>query len=254
MDKIIDSLRNDGFQIDENGFLNTKGTKISKGWKYLTKGSYGIIIKKGNMIMKIQQFSNTNNNLKNFKKEIDTQMMVYNCTKTRRSLTPKIFAYGKNWILMKKVPGYTISYWYRTDRKGVFQHAIRAYINALKTIHRKCGIGHFDAHGGNAVYDRWTGAIKILDWGFAEPVSENDLTREGMLKKYKEIYNRKMGSKWKATSNHKKNLIGQFGIEVIPYNKRFDNLKPKNNIADFLTILLNNSNNISFKRKRSINK
>jgi len=150
--------------------------------------------------------------------------------------------------LMKSAPGLTITQWYNVDRKGVFQKAMRAYIKALQKIHRKCGIGHFDAHGSNAVYDRMTGAIKIIDWGYAAPISQNNLTREGMLKKYKETLANRLGPRWERdhanwTKKMKTNVIGQYAIEIIPYNARFKNLKPRNNIVDFMSLILSNANN-----------
>jgi serine/threonine protein kinase len=174
--------------------------------------------------------------------------MVYNCTKGRASLTPKIFAYGKNWVLMKNVPGKSISDWYTSNRKGVFQKAMRAYIKALKKIHSKCGIGHFDAHGDNAMYDDKTDTVKIIDWGFASPVSQNNLTKEGLLKRYKEVLTNRLGMGWerrnvKWVTNMKGSPLGQYAIEVVPYNARFKGLKPKENIVDFMQLILNNSNN-----------
>jgi serine/threonine protein kinase len=176
------------------------------------------------------------------------QKMVYECTKGRHSLTPKIFAYGKNWVLMKNVPGKSIWDWYTSNRKGVFQKAMRAYIKALKKIHRKCGIGHFDAHGDNAMYDDKTDTIKIIDWGFAAPVGQSNLTKEGLLKRYKEVLTNRLGMGWERrnvnwVTKMKGNPLGQYAIEVIPYNTRFKGLKPKENIVDFMQMILNNSNN-----------
>jgi hypothetical protein len=37
--------------------------------------------------------------------------------------------------------------------------------------------------------------------------------------------------------------LGQYAIEVVPYNARFKGLKPKENIVDFMQLILNNSNN-----------
>jgi len=246
MSKWFDRLRKDGFDIDEIGFLNLG--KSSNNWGLYGKGSYGTILKRGDKILKIQKYMNTPENLKEFQQEIRIQKMVYNCTKNYRSLTPKVFSYGKNWVLMKSAPGLTITQWYNVDRKGVFQKAMRAYIKALQKIHRKCGIGHFDAHGSNAVYDHMTGAIKIIDWGYAAPVSQNNLTREGMLKKYKETLANRLGPRWERdhanwTKKMKTNVIGQYAIEIIPYNARFKNLKPRNNIVDFMSLILSNANN-----------
>ena len=246
MSEWYDKLRKDGFDIDETGFLNLG--KSSNNWGLYGSGSYGTILKRGDKILKIQKDLKTIENLREFQQEIRMQKMVYNCTKGYRSLTPKIFSYGKNWVLMKSAPGLTITQWYRIDRKGIFQRAMRAYIKALQTIHQKCGIGHFDAHGSNAVYDRMTGAIKIIDWGYAAPVSQNNLTREGMLKKYKETLANRLGPRWERehanwTKKLKTNVLGQYAIEVLPYNARFKNIKPKNNIVDFMALLLSNSNN-----------
>ena len=176
------------------------------------------------------------------------QQMVYNCTKGYRSLTPKVFAYGKNWVLMKNVSGKSIWDWYTSNRKGVFQKAMRAYIKALKKIHSKCGIGHFDAHGNNAMYDPETDSIKIIDWGFAAPVGQNNLTKEGLLKRFKEVYTNRLGMGWerrdvKWVTKMKGNPLGQYAIEVVPYNARFKGLKPKDNIVDFMQIILNDANN-----------
>lgn len=248
MSEWINKLRKDGFHIDEDGFLEPRKSVNKGAWKFYTRGTYGVILRSGDKILKIQEFVENNNDIRDFKKEIEIQSLVYNCTKEYRSLTPKIFSAGKNWILMKNVPGYTITYWYKTDRKGVFQQAMRAYIKALQTIHRKCGIGHFDAHGSNAVYDRWTGAIKIIDWGFALPITQNNLTKEGMTNKYKESIVKKLGPEWINEHSNwmkrkKSNVVGQYAIEVLPYNTRFKNLNPRNNIVDFMRLLLSNSNN-----------
>jgi hypothetical protein len=41
----------------------------------------------------------------------------------------------------------------------------------------------------------------------------------------------------------KRNPLGQYAIEVIPYNARFKGLKPRDNVVDFMRVILNNSNN-----------
>jgi hypothetical protein len=41
----------------------------------------------------------------------------------------------------------------------------------------------------------------------------------------------------------KRNPLGQYAIEVIPYNARFKYLKPKENIVDFMRFILSNTNN-----------
>jgi len=222
-------------------------------WKIINEGNYGIILSSGDKILKVQkdilENSRINNrNVKEFLREVRMQRMVYNCTKRYRSLTPKIFAYGKNWVLMKNVPGKSIWDWYTSNRKGVFQKAMRAYIKALQTIHRKCGIGHFDAHGNNAMYDDKTDTIKIIDWGFASPVSQNNLTKEGLLKRYKEVLTNRLGMGWERrdvnwVTKMKGSPLGQYAIEVVPYNARFKGLKPKENIVDFMQMILNSSNN-----------
>ena len=248
----VKKLRKSGFSIDEAGFLDLKYSMLGD-WKIINEGSYGIILSSGDKILKIQKNISENNKFNNnivgeFLKEVKMQQMVYTCTKWYRSLTPKIFTYGKNWVLMKNVPGKSIWDWYISNRKGVFQKAIRAYIKALQKIHRKCGIGHFDAHGNNAMYDAKTGAIKIIDWGFATPISKNNLTKEGMLKRYKEVLTNKLGMGWERSdvdwvTNMKKSPVGQYAIEVIPYNARFKNLKPKENIVDFMMMILDETNN-----------
>ena len=248
----VKKLRKSGFSIDEAGFLDLKYSMLGD-WKIINEGSYGIILSSGDKILKIQKNISENNKFNNnivgeFLKEVKMQQMVYTCTKGYRSLTPKIFAYGKNWVLMKNVPGKSIWDWYISNRKGVFQKAIRAYIKALQKIHQKCGIGHFDAHGNNAMYDAKTGAIKIIDWGFATPISKNNLTKEGMLKRYKEVLTNKLGMGWERrdvdwVTNMKKSPVGQYAIEVIPYNARFKNLKPKENIVDFMMMILDETNN-----------
>lgn len=248
----VKKLRKSGFSIDEAGFLDLKYSMLGD-WKIINEGSYGIILSSGDKILKIQKNISENNKFNNnivgeFLKEVKMQQMVYTCTKGYRSLTPKIFAYGKNWVLMKNVPGKSIWDWYISNRKGVFQKAMRAYIKALQKIHSKCGIGHFDAHGNNAMYDAKTGAIKIIDWGFATPISKNNLTKEGMLKRYKEVLTNKLGMGWERrdvdwVTNMKKSPVGQYAIEVIPYNARFKNLKPKENIVDFMMMILDETNN-----------
>ena len=248
----VKKLRKSGFSIDEAGFLDLEYSMLGD-WKIVNEGSYGIILSSGDKILKIQKNISENNKFNNktvgeFLKEVKMQQMVYTCTKGYRSLTPKIFTYGKNWVLMKNVPGKSIWDWYISNRKGVFQKAMRAYIKALQKIHRTCGIGHFDAHGSNAMYDAKTGAIKIIDWGFAIPISKNNLTKEGMLKRYKEVLTNKLGMGWERrdvdwVTNMKKSPVGQYAIEVIPYNARFKNLKPKENIVDFMMMILDETNN-----------
>jgi len=245
-------LQNSGFSIDEIGFLNLDKS-VNKNWEIVGEGTYGIVLRAGDKILKVQKDIKSNNKFnKNqvveFLREVRMQQMVYNCTKGRASLTPKIFAYGKNWVLMKNVPGKSISDWYTSNRKGVFQKAMRAYIKALQKIHRKCGIGHFDAHGDNAMYDDKTKTIKIIDWGFAAPVSQNNLTKEGLLKRYKEVLANRLGMGWERrdvnwVTKMKRNPLGQYAIEVIPYNARFKGLKPRDNVVDFMRVILNNSNN-----------
>jgi len=251
MSKWFDRLRKDGFDIDEIGFLNLD--KSVNNWEIVGEGTYGIVLRAGDKILKIQKDIKSNNKFnKNrvveFLREIRMQKMVYECTKGRHSLTPKIFAYGKNWVLMKNVPGKSIWDWYTSNRKGVFQKAMRAYIKALQKIHRKCGIGHFDAHGDNAMYDPVTDKIKIIDWGFAAPVGQNNLTKEGLLKRYKEVLTNRLGMGWERrdvnwVTKMKGSPLGQYAIEVVPYNARFKGLKPKENIVDFMQVILNNSNN-----------
>ena len=248
----VKRLQKSGFLINEAGFLNLKGSKYH-GWKITNEGTYGIILSSKDKILKVQKDITENNKFNNnivgeFLKEVKIQQMVYNCTKGRASLTPKIFAYGKNWILMKNVPGKSIWDWYTSNRKGVFQKAMRAYIKALQKIHRKCGIGHFDAHGNNAMYDPVTDKIKIIDWGFAAPVGQNNLTKEGLLKRYKDVLTNRLGMGWERrdvnwVTNMKGSPLGQYAIEVVPYNARFKGLKPKENIVDFMQVILNNSNN-----------
>jgi serine/threonine protein kinase len=245
-------LQKSGFSIDEIGFLNLDKS-VNKNWEIVGEGTYGIVLRAGDKILKIQKDIKSNNKFnKNrvveFLREVRMQQMVYDCTKGRHSLTPKIFAYGKNWVLMKNVPGKSIWDWYTSNRKGVFQKSMRAYIKALKKIHRKCGIGHFDAHGDNAMYDPVTDKIKIIDWGFAAPVGQNNLTKEGLLKRYKEVLTNRLGMGWERrdvnwVTKMKRNPLGQYAIEVIPYNARFKGLKPKENIVDFMQVILNNSNN-----------
>jgi len=252
MSSWVKKLRKSGFSIDEAGFLDLEYSMLGD-WKIINEGGYGIILSSGDKILKIQKNISENNKFNNktvgeFLKEVKIQQMVYTCTNGYRSLTPKIFAYGKNWVLMKNVPGKSIRDWYTSNRKGVFQKAIRAYIKALQKIHQKCGIGHFDAHGNNAMYDAKTGAIKIIDWGFATPISKNNLTKEGMLKRYKEVLTNKLEMGWERryvdwVTYMKKNPVGQYAIEVIPYNARFKNLKPKENIVDFMMMILDETNN-----------
>lgn len=244
-------LQNSGFSIDEIGFLNLD--KSVNNWEIVGEGTYGIVLGSGDKILKIQKDIKSNNKFNKtrvveFLREVRMQKMVYECTKGRASLTPKIFAYGKNWVLMKNVPGKSIWDWYTSDRKGVFQKAMRAYIKALKKIHQKCGIGHFDAHGNNAMYDPVTDSIKIIDWGFATPIDQNNLTKEGLLKRYKKVLTNKLGMGWERrevewVTKMKRNPLGQYAIEVIPYNARFKYLKPKENIVDFMRLILRNTNN-----------
>jgi serine/threonine protein kinase len=244
-------LQNSGFSIDEIGFLNLD--KSVNNWEIVGEGTYGIVLGSGDKILKIQKDIKSNNKFNKtrvveFLREVRMQKMVYECTKGRHSLTPKIFAYGKNWVLMKNVPGKSIWDWYTSNRKGVFQKAMRAYIKALQKIHQKCGIGHFDAHGDNAMYDDKTKTIKIIDWGFAAPVSQNNLTKEGLLKRYKEVLTNRLGMGWERrdvnwVTKMKGNPLGQYAIEVVPYNARFKGLKPKENIVDFMQMILNSSNN-----------
>ena len=250
-------LQNSGFSIDEIGFLNLDKS-VNKNWEIVGEGTYGIVLRAGDKILKVQKDIKSNNKFnKNqvveFLREVRIQQMVYKCTKGRHSLTPKIFAYGKNWVLMKNVPGKSIWDWYTSNRKGVFQKAMRAYIKALKTIHQKCGIGHFDAHGNNAMYDDKTKTIKIIDWGFAAPISQNNLTKEGLLKRYKEVLTNRLGMGWERSqvnwvTKMKENPLGQYATEVVPYNARFKGLKPSENIVDFMQMILNNSNNFPIPR------
>ena len=117
----VKKLRKSGFSIDEAGFLDLKYSMLGD-WKIINEGSYGIILSSGDKILKIQKNISENNKFNNnivgeFLKEVKMQQMVYTCTKGYRSLTPKIFSYGKNWVLMKNVPGKSI--WdgiYRTER------------------------------------------------------------------------------------------------------------------------------------------
>ena len=252
MSSWVKRLQNSGFSIDEIGFLNLDKS-VNENWEIVGEGTYGIVLGSGDKILKIQKDIKSNNKFNKtrvveFLREVRMQKMVYECTKGRASLTPKIFAYGKNWVLMKNVPGKSIWDWYTSNRKGVFQKAMRAYIKALQKIHQKCGIGHFDAHGDNAMYDDKTKTIKIIDWGFAAPVSQNNLTKEGLLKRYKEVLANRLGMGWERrdvnwVTKMKRNPLGQYAIEIIPYNARFKNLKPRNNIVDFMSLLLSNSNN-----------
>ena len=41
----------------------------------------------------------------------------------------------------------------------------------------------------------------------------------------------------------KGNPLGQYAIEVVPYNARFKGLKPKENIVDFMQMILDETNN-----------
>jgi len=252
MATLVKKLQKSGFSIDEMGFLDLDRSMLGD-WKIINEGTYGIILSSGDKILKVQkdilENSRINNrNVKQFLREVRMQQMVYNCTKGYRSLTPKVFAYGKNWVLMKNVPGKSIWDWYTSNRKGVFQKAMRAYIKALKKIHQKCGIGHFDAHGNNAMYDPETDSIKIIDWGFAAPVGQNNLTKEGLLKRYKEVLTNRLGMGWERrnvnwVTKMKGNPLGQYAIEVVPYNARFKGLKPKENIVDFMQMILDETNN-----------
>jgi serine/threonine protein kinase len=252
MSSWISTLQKSGFSIDEIGFLNLNKS-VNKNWKIVGEGTYGIVFSFGDKILKVQKDIKSNNKFnKNrvveFLREVNLQKMVYNCTKGRSSLTPKIFAYGKNWVLMKNAPGKSIWEWYISNRKGVFQKAMRAYINALKKIHKRCGIGHFDAHGDNAMYDPETNSIKIIDWGFATSINQNNITKQGLLKRYKKVLTNKLGMGWERrevewVTKMKRNPLGQYAIEVIPYNARFKDLKPKDNIADFMKLILSNTNN-----------
>jgi len=245
-------LQKSGFSIDEVGFLNLDKS-VNDNWKIIGEGTYGIVFGAGDKILKVQKDIKTNNKFNknqvmDFLREVKIQKMVYECTKGRSSLTPRIFAYGKNWVLMKNAPGKSIWDWYTSNRKGVFQKAMRAYIKALKKIHQKCGIGHFDAHGNNAMYDPVTDSIKIIDWGFATPIDQNNLTKEGLLKRYKKVLTNKLGMGWERrevewVTKMKRNPLGQYAIEVIPYNARFKYLKPKENIVDFMRLILRNTNN-----------
>ena len=245
-------LQKSGFSIDEVGFLNLDKS-VNDNWKIIGEGTYGIVFGAGDKILKVQKDIKTNNKFNknqvmDFLREVKIQKMVYECTKGRSSLTPRIFAYGKNWVLMKNAPGKSIWDWYTSNRKGVFQKAMRAYIKALKKIHQKCGIGHFDAHGNNAMYDPVTDSIKIIDWGFAAPIDQNNLTKEGLLKRYKKVLTNKLGMGWERrevewVTKMKRNPLGQYAIEVIPYNARFKYLKPKENIVDFMRLILRNTNN-----------
>ena len=245
-------LQKSGFSIDEVGFLNLDKS-VNDNWKIIGEGTYGIVFGAGDKILKVQKDIKTNNKFNknrvvDFLREVRIQKIVYECTKGRSSLTPRIFAYGKNWVLMKNAPGKSIWDWYTSNRKGVFQKAMRAYIKALKKIHQKCGIGHFDAHGNNAMYDPVTDSIKIIDWGFATPIDQNNLTKEGLLKRYKKVLTNKLGMGWERrevewVTKMKRNPLGQYAIEVIPYNARFKYLKPKENIVDFMRLILRNTNN-----------
>jgi len=245
-------LQKSGFSIDEVGFLNLDKS-VNDNWKIIGEGTYGIVFGAGDKILKVQKDIKTNNKFNknrvvDFLREVRIQKIVYECTKGRSSLTPRIFAYGKNWVLMKSAPGKSIWDWYISNRKGVFQKAMRAYIKALQTIHRKCGIGHFDAHGNNAMYDPVTDSIKIIDWGFAAPIDQNNLTKQGLLKQYKKVLATKLGMGWERrqlnwVTKMKRNPLGQYAIEVIPYNARFKYLKPKENIVDFMRFILSNTNN-----------
>ena len=245
-------LQKSGFSIDEVGFLNLDKS-VNDNWKIIGEGTYGIVFGAGDKILKVQKDIKTNNKFNknqvmDFLREVKIQKMVYECTKGRSSLTPRIFAYGKNWVLMKSAPGKSIWDWYISNRKGVFQKAMRAYIKALKKIHQKCGIGHFDAHGNNAMYDPVTDSIKIIDWGFAAPIDQNNLTKQGLLKQYKKVLATKLGMGWERrqlnwVTKMKRNPLGQYAIEVIPYNARFKYLKPKENIVDFMRFILSNTNN-----------
>ena len=245
-------LQKSGFSIDEVGFLNLDKS-VNDNWKIIGEGTYGIVFGAGDKILKVQKDIKTNNKFNknrvvDFLREVRIQKIVYECTKGRSSLTPRIFAYGKNWVLMKSAPGKSIWDWYISNRKGVFQKAMRAYIKALQTIHQKCGIGHFDAHGNNAMYDPVTDSIKIIDWGFAAPIDQNNLTKQGLLKQYKKVLATKLGMGWERrqlnwVTKMKRNPLGQYAIEVIPYNARFKYLKPKENIVDFMRFILSNTNN-----------
>jgi len=245
-------LQKSGFSIDEVGFLNLDKS-VNDNWKIIGEWKYGIVFGSDDKILKVQKDIKTNNKFNknrvvDFLREVRIQKIVYECTKGRSSLTPRIFAYGKNWVLMKSAPGKSIWDWYISNRKGVFQKAMRAYIKALQTIHRKCGIGHFDAHGNNAMYDPVTNSIKIIDWGFAAPIDQNNLTKQGLLKQYKKVLATKLGMGWERrqlnwVTKMKRNPLGQYAIEVIPYNARFKYLKPKENIVDFMRFILSNTNN-----------
>lgn len=266
MDEWIEKLRKLGVSIDEDGFLNmysinasvlSKGRQNARGWTVVGEGSYGLALRNEDKILKIQKDIKRKDmfdkeRVKNFQREVKTQQMVYDCTKTTKSLTPKIFAYGKNWVLMKNAPGKTIDDWFKTNRNGVFQKAMRAYIKALQTIHKKCGIAHFDAHGKNAMYDDKTDTIKIIDWGKSVPVNRNNLTKEGMLKRYNEQLGK---TNWQWMADLRSSPLRQYAIEILPYNARFRSLKPDDNIFDFMEAILRNTNNfpISPKTKAKMN-
>ena len=266
MDTWIEKLRKLGVSIDEDGFLDMfsinasiegKGRQNARGWSVVGEGSYGLALRNEDKILKIQKNIKRKDTfdkerVKNFQREVKTQQMIYDYTKTTKSLTPKIFAYGKNWVLMKNAPGKTIFDWFTTNRKGVFQRAMRAYIKALQTIHQKCGIAHFDAHGDNAIYNPETDTIKIIDWGKSVPVNRNNLTKEGMLKRYKE---RLSGKNWQWMADLRSSPLRQYAIEILPYNARFRSLKPDDNIFDFMEAILRNTNNfpVSPKTKAKMN-
>ena len=255
----VKKLRKEGLFITPDNYLDLEYSMTGKLKRIGEKdeGRHGIIFQMGDKILKVDKIIKNNagkskyyiKKEKEFQQEVRIQKIVYECTKNWfSSLTPKVFDSGRNWILMKNVPGKTIYDWYLEDRYGVFQKAMRAYIKTLQEIHRKCGIGHFDAHGGNAMYDKKTNSIKIIDWGFAAPINKNNVTKESMLKKYKEVLTNKLGSGWQRSevewvTSMKKHPIGQYAIEVIPYNARFKNLKPKENIFDFMTLILSKVNN-----------
>jgi len=264
MDTWIEKLRKLGVSIDEDGFLDMfsinasiegKGRQNARGWSVVGEGSYGLALRNEDKILKIQKNIKRKDTfdkerVKNFQREVKTQQMIYDRTKTTKSLTPKIFAYGKNWVLMKNAPGKTIFDWFTTNRKGVFQKAMRAYIKALQTIHQKCGIAHFDAHGDNAIYNPETDTIKIIDWGKSVPVNRNNLTKEGMLKRYKE---RLSGKNWQWMADLRSSPLRQYAIEILPYNARFRSLKPDDNIFDFMEAILRNTNNFPVSPKTKNN-
>lgn len=115
-------------------------------------------------------------------------------------------------IAMSKVPGKTI---HQLGSKKVQNEAWQRTLSLLKKIH-EAGFVHGDMHEGNAMYDRKSKKVSIIDFGFAEKI-----TKSNRKLQFDEIFNlvKWQGAGWASTDLNKFPVLKSL-IEKAPKIKK----------------------------------